>query len=90
MDPFNLSVDIGFVRKTDDDNGNDDEKPKKKMEMEMEMKMNKRKATDDDNEVEGFGDDEHKSEKQGQYLPLEGGLGGLITSLSGVNYLKKN
>lgn len=68
------------------------------------MKMNKRNDVDsnngkvklksNDNDVEVFGDDDEKeSEKQQEtvVLPLEGGLAGLITNLSGVKYnLKKN
>lgn len=91
MEPFVMSVDIDFVDNNDGDDGDDvgDEKPI------MEINLKKRKATDEgenveverndsDVNVEGFGDDEHKSEKQEQYLPLEGGLAGLITNLSGV------
>lgn len=44
-------------------------------------KENAKNITD----VEGFGDDEHKFEDQQTVLPLQGGLAGLITNLSGVN-----
>lgn len=96
MDPFDLSVDIDFVHGNDhgeddddddDDDSDDDEKPKEK----PEMKMKKRKSINNDIEIEDFGLDAHKFENQEEdttrYVPLEGGLGGLITNLSGVKHI---
>lgn len=93
MEPFILDVDIDIDEKADTDDA-EDEKSKLKSRKKTDAKLKKRKDTPDDadnpdevandNEVDGFGDDEHKKENQGQYLPLQGGLAGLIGQLSGV------
>lgn len=84
----------------DDDEDDDESKKKKKNKKEMQTQKNDRKdveknddksesknSSNDEEDFEGFGDDEHKSENQEQVvLPLQGGLAGLITNLSGVNY----
>lgn len=82
MDPFDLNVDIDLISDKNDDDDDDEEK---KSSGNSIMKMTKRKVSYEDVEIEGFGDDDHKSEKQETtYLPLEGGLAGLISNLSGV------
>lgn len=82
MDPFDLNVDVAIIHDRDDEDDDDDDE---KTGGKSIMKMTKRKVSYEDIEVEGFGDDEHKSEKQEQtFLPLEGGLAGLISNLSGV------
>lgn len=89
MDPFDLNVDVDIIHgshdkdKDDDDDDDEDEEPSSR----AIMKMTKRKVRYEDLEVEGLGDDEHKSERQEQtVLPLEGGLAGLISNLSGVKF----
>lgn len=99
MDPFDLSVDIDFnddedydgdktKKETNEKNQKDtdnDNNPNKDKDKEKEKGKDEDKdAKSNDNEVEGFGDDEYKSENQDAYLPLQGGLAGLIQNLSGV------
>lgn len=86
-------MDIDIEQKADADDI-EDKKSKSKSRKKTDPKLKKRKDTPDDadspddgandNEVDGYGDDDHKKENQGQYLPLEGGLAGLIGQLSGV------
>lgn len=86
-----MNVDVDIIHgshdkdKDDDDDDDEDEEPSSR----AIMKMTKRKVRYEDIEglVEGLGDDEHKSERQEQtVLPLEGGLAGLISNLSGVKF----
>lgn len=83
-----MGVDVDIIHDRDDeDEDDDDDDEDEKSSGKSIMKMTKRKVRYEDIEIEGFGDDEHKSERQEQtVLPLEGGLAGLISNLSGVRF----